>query len=102
MKRTITTFVAGLTLGLVIMSFVPKAQPNAGSMAIAAPVPAAMAAEPMNHCPNIHHAIEALEAAMNDMSKANHDFCGNKQDAMEKAGSALQSLRRAEDCDRCK
>lgn len=103
MKRTLIAFVAGLAVGLLTMHVVPKAPPTSGSMAIAASLPAGMAAPmPMNHCPNIQHAIEALNAAMRDMTKANHDYCGNKQAALDASGAAVQSLRRAQDCDRCK
>jgi hypothetical protein len=104
MKRTIITFTSVLAvLGFAILTMVPKAQLVSAAVPIAAAAPAGSAAPAaMNHCPNIHHAIEALQAAMNDMSKADHDFCGNKQDAMDAAGHALEALRKAEGCDRCR
>jgi hypothetical protein len=101
MKRTIIVFASGLVMGLAIMSVVPKAQPTPGSVAIAAPAPAAMAM-PMNHCPNIHHAVEALRAAEDDMTMANNDFCGHKEEAMSAAGHALEQLHLAEECNFCK
>jgi hypothetical protein len=104
MKRTIITFASGLAvLAFAILSTVPKAPLVSAAVPMAAAAPAGSAAPaPMNHCPNIHHAIEALQKAMDDMSKANHDYCGNKRDAMESAGHALAALRRAEACDRCR
>ncbi|MGA2985035.1 MAG: hypothetical protein ABSG32_14580 [Terriglobia bacterium] len=104
MKRAIITFTSLLAvLGFAILTMVPKAQLVSAAVTMAAAAPAGSAAPaPMNHCPNIHHAIEALQSAMNDMSKADHNYCGNKREAMEAAGHALAALRRAEECDRCR
>jgi hypothetical protein len=103
MKRTIIAFVSGLVLGMGILSMVPKAQHTSVGIAMAAPVPAGSAAPtPMNHCPNIHHAIDALQSAENDMSKADHDYCGHKQMAMRAASRAMEQLRLAESCDQCR
>ena len=53
-------------------------------------------------CPNIHRAVGALDAAMHDMEVAGHDFCGHKAEAMEATRHALEQLRKAEECDKCK
>jgi len=103
MKRSIITFASVLAvLGFVILTMVPKAQPVSAAAAMAAPVPAGLAVPVPVRCPNIHHAIEALQSAMHDMEKADHDFCGHKQEAMEAARNALEQLRKAEECDRCR
>lgn len=104
MKRTIITFAAVLAiLGFAILTMLPKAPAASGAVAMAAPVPAAlMAPMPMNHCPNIQHAIDAIQSAMNSMSKANHDYCGHKEEAIAAANHAVEQLRLAEDCDRCR
>jgi hypothetical protein len=81
----------------------PKTPSVSAGVALAAPVPAGLAVPvPTNHCPNIHHAIDAVQSALNDMSKANHDFCGHKEEAMRAASHALEQLRLAESCDRCR
>jgi hypothetical protein len=104
MKRTIITFASVLAaLAFAILATVPKAPLVSAAAPLAAAAPAGSAAPaPLGHCPNIHHAIEALQSALNDLSKADHDYCGNKRDAMESAGHALEALRRAEACDRCR
>jgi hypothetical protein len=103
MKRTIISFaLVSAILGFVILTMVPKAQPVSAAAAMAAPIPAALAVPLPPKCPNIHHAIEALQNAMHDMEKADHDFCGHKRDAMEATRNALEQLRRAEDCDQCR
>ena len=103
MKRNIIAIASLLAvLGFAIFTMGPKAQPISAAVAMAAPVPAGLAVPVPNHCPNIHHAVEALQSAMHDMEKADHDFCGHKQEAMEATGRALEQLRRAESCDRCR
>lgn len=103
MKRTIIAFTLGLILGMAILSMVQKAQTVSAGIAMAAPAPAGSATPaPMNHCPNIHHAIDALQSAENDMSKADHDYCGHKQMAMRAASRAMEQLRLAESCDQCR
>lgn len=57
---------------------------------------------PPGHCPRIHEAIHALEVAQQEMEHAGHDFCGHKVEAMEAAKHAMEQLRRAEECDRCR
>ncbi len=103
MKRTIITLTVVLAaLVLAILLSTPKAQILSSSTAIAAPVPAAMA-EPMPaNCPNIHEAIRTLEAAERDLREARHDFCGHKRDAMEATHHAIEQLRMAEGCDKCR
>jgi len=53
-------------------------------------------------CPNIHKAIGALEVAKGDLEHAAHDFCGHRAEAVEAVNRALEQLRRAEECDKCK
>jgi hypothetical protein len=76
-----------ITLLLGVMTLTP-------SMSIASP--------PRERCPNIDRAIRALEVAMHEMEVANHDFCGQKRDAMEATRVAIERLRRAKECDRCR
>jgi hypothetical protein len=103
MKRTIVAFTSGLVLGMAILSMVQKTQPVSAAIAMAAPIPAGSAAAmPMSHCPNIHHAIDALQKAEDDMTKAGHDFCGHKEMAIRATGRAMEQLRLAENCDQCK
>ena len=64
--------------------------------------PTIIAAPPAGHCPNIDKAIVALDAAMHDMEVANHDFCGHKAEAMEASRHAIEQLRKAQACARCK
>jgi hypothetical protein len=103
MKRTIiTTFVsvlAGLCLGIFVA---PKAQPVSAGVAIAAPVPAGMAVPVPARCPNIHEAVGALQSAESTLREARHDFCGHKADAMRTVHEAIEQLRAAEGCDRCR
>jgi hypothetical protein len=103
MKRTIVTLTVVLAaLVLAILLSTPKAQNFNSSTAIAAPAPAAMA-EPMPaNCPNIHEAIRALETAERDLREARHDFCGHKREAMEATHRAIEQLRAAEGCERCR
>ena len=103
MKRTLITITAALAiLGFAILFGAPKAQTFNSSAAIAAPVPAAMAVPMPDRCPNIHEAIHALESAERDLREARHDFCGHKRDAMEATHHAIEQLRMAEGCDRCR
>jgi hypothetical protein len=76
-----------VTLMLGLMTITP-------SMSIASP--------PRERCPNIDRAIHALEVAMHDMEVADHDFCGQKKEAMEATRAAIERLRRAKECDRCR
>ena len=54
------------------------------------------------NCPNIHKAIGALETALHDLETARHDFCGHREKAAEDTRRALEQLRAAEACDRCR
>jgi len=103
MKRTIITLTVVLAaLVLAILLSTPKAQNFNSSTAIAAPAPTAMA-EPMPaNCPNIHEAIRALEVADRDLREACHNFCGHKEEAMRRVHAAIEELRAAEGCDRCR
>jgi hypothetical protein len=76
-----------VTLMLGLMTITP-------SMSIASP--------PAERCPNIDRAIRALEVAMHDMEVANHDFCGQKKEAMEATRAAIERLRKAKECDKCR
>ena len=103
MKRTVITMTAALAvLILAILFGTPKAQNLNSSAAIAAPVPAALAVPMPNRCPSIHEAIHTLEAAERDLHEARHDFCGHKREAMEATHRAIEQLRMAEGCDRCR
>ena len=64
--------------------------------------PTMIAAPPAGRCPNIDRAIVALEAAMHDMQVAGHDFCGHKAEAMEASRHAIEQLRKAKECDKCR
>lgn len=64
--------------------------------------PSIIASPPPERCPNIDRAIKALDAAMHDMQVANHDFCGHKVEAMEATRHALEQLRKAKECDKCR
>ena len=55
-----------------------------------------------NHCPRIHEAVRALEAARQELQEAKHDFCGNRKNALRDTDAALRQLRAAEACDRCR
>ena len=103
MKRTIITMTAVLAvLGLAILFGAPKGQNFNSSAAIAAPAPVPAAVPMPNRCPNIHEALEALRSAEHEMREGRHDFCGHKVDAMRATHDAIEQLRLAEDCDRCR
>ena len=103
MKRAVITMTAALAvLILAILFGASKAQNFNSAAAIAAPVPAALAVPMPERCPNIHEAIRTLEAAERDMHEARHDFCGHKHEAMEATHRAIEQLRMAEGCDRCR
>jgi outer membrane protein TolC len=61
-----------------------------------------LAAPPPNRCPRIHAAVEALEAAKQELQEAKHDFCGNRKNALRDTDAALRQLRAAEACNACK
>ena len=103
MKRTIITLtvvLAALVLAILLGS--PKAQTFNSSAAIAAPAPAAMAVPVPNRCPNIHGAIEGLRSAEQELRDAGHNFCGHKVAAMRAVREAIEQLRLAEECDKCR
>jgi hypothetical protein len=103
MKRiliTLTVVLAALTLAILFGS--PKAQTFNASTAIAAPSPAPMAVPVPKRCPNIHGAIDALRSAEQELRDAGHDFCGHKVAAMGTIHRAIEDLRAAENCDRCR
>jgi len=102
MKRSIITLSVVLAaLVLAILLGTPKAQNLNTSAAIAAPAPAAMAV-PVPACPNIHEAREQLEQAEGTLRSAAHDFCGHKADAMRAVHNAIEQLRMAENCAKCR
>ncbi len=103
MKRSIITTTAVLAvLGLAILVGAPKGQNFNSATAIAAPAPTPMAV-PMPHaCPNIHGAIDALQQAEGELHSARHDFCGHKEAAMRTVHEAIEQLRQAENCQRCR
>jgi hypothetical protein len=45
--------------------------------------------------PKIHEAIDALEAAKNDMQHAAHDFGGHRVEALRACDEAIRQLRLA-------
>lgn len=99
MKRTVLTVLATLAFAVIAMQVLGlKVQPANDAMAIAAPVPAV----PMPECPNIHSAQEALRNAEGELRSARHDFCGHKADAMQAVHHAMEELRQAENCQRCR
>ena len=103
MKRTIVSaviLIAVFGLGMMIGGL--KSQSVTTGVAIAAPAPAAVAVPMPNRCPNIHEAVRALETAERDMREARHDFCGHKARAMEITHHAIEQLREAEGCDKCR
>jgi hypothetical protein len=103
MKRTIITLTVVLAaLVLAILLGTPKAPNFSSSTAIAGPVPVSMAVPMPRRCPNIHGAIAALQSAEQEMRDAGHDFCGHKEAAMRIVHQAIEQLRQAEDCDRCR
>lgn len=84
MKRI---FALAVVLGLLVFA----------ALVMAKPAPPMMA-----HCPRIHAAVHTLEDAMKELEAAGHDFCGHKVEAMEATRHALEQLRLAEQCDKCK
>ena len=103
MKRTIITLnvvFAALVLAILLMG--PRAQILNSSAAIAAPAPTPMAVPVPARCPNIHSAIGTLQSAETELREARHDFCGHKVEAMRTVHEAIEQLRQAEGCDRCR
>jgi len=103
MKRTIITLTVVLAaLLMAILLGTPKSQSFNSSSAIAAPAPAPMAVPMPNRCPHIHDAAGALQSAEEELRTGAHDFCGHKVAAMRAVHEALEQLRAAEGCDRCR
>ena len=103
MKRTIITLAVVLAaLVLAILLGTPKAQNFNSSAAIAAPTPTPMAVPMPNRCPNIHGAIESLRSAEQELRAGAHDFCGHKAEAMRTVHEAIEQLRAAEGCAKCR
>jgi hypothetical protein len=103
MKRTIITLTVVLAaLCLAILFGTPKAHTFNSSAAIAAPAPIAAAVPMPNRCPRIHEAIEHLRGTEQELREAAHDFCGHKADAMRIIHEAIEQLRQAESCDKCR
>ena len=103
MKRTLLSVVVlSVVFGLGMLVGNLKSHPAAETVALAAPAPAALAVPLPPRCPSVHEAIEALESAERDMREANHDFCGHKHEAMEITHHAIDQLRQAENCARCR
>jgi hypothetical protein len=103
MRRTIVTLTiaaAAFTLGILFGS--PKVHTFSSSTAIASPAPAPMAEPLPTRCPMIHEARARLEEAERELREARHDFCGHKVEAMRVVHGAIEQLRAAEDCDRCR
>ena len=103
MKRTIITLnIVFAVLVLAIQLGSQKTQNFNSSAAIAAPAPVPMAVPIPARCPNIHGAIEGLRSAEQELRDAGHDFCGRKAEAMRTIHAAIEQLRAAEGCDRCR
>ena len=103
MKRTILAVITLLTVfALGMLTGVPRGHSVGEAPALAAPAPATLAVPERYRCPAIHEAVHALEVAMHDMEVAGHDFCGKKREAMESTRRAINHLRAAENCDRCR
>jgi hypothetical protein len=103
MKRTIITLtlvVAAFVLAILLGS--PKAHTFSSATAIAAPAPAPFAEPLPARCPRIHEARARLEEAEQELREGAHDFCGHKVDAMRAVHAAIEQLRMAENCDRCR
>lgn len=97
-----TKILLAIAFLLVLIGVAPVMVPAGSPAPTPAFTPAAMVPMPPARCPRIHEAAEALESAIQDMQSAAHDFCGHRREAMEAAHHALQELRRAENCDRCR
>lgn len=103
MKRTIVTSAVVLAaLALAILLGTPKAQTFSSATASAAPAPVAMAVPVPARCPRIHASIDALQSTEQELREAGHDFCGHKVAAMKSVHDAIEQLRMAEGCDRCR
>ncbi len=103
MKRTIITLnIVFAALVLAIQLGNQKAQNFNSSAAIAAPAPIPMAVPIPARCPNIHGAIDGLRSSEQELRDAGHDFCGHKAAAMRAVHEAIEQLRQAENCDRCR
>lgn len=97
-----TKTLCAVVLLLALVGIVPTIVPARAPAPAPVPMSGAMVPVPPAHCPRIHEAAGALEAAIHDLESAGHDFCGHKKDALEASHRALEQLRRAEDCDRCR
>ena len=103
MKRTIITLtIVNVALVLAVLFGAPKAQTFNSSAAIAAPAPAPMAVPVPARCANIHGAIDGLRSAEQELRDGAHDFCGHKVAAMEAVHHAIEQLRAAENCAKCR
>ena len=103
MKRTLITLtIVNVALLLAIVISAPRTPSFTSTVAIAAPAPAPAMVPVPARCPNIHEAIGRLEEAERELREARHDFCGHKRDAMEITHRAIEQLRQAEGCDRCR
>jgi hypothetical protein len=100
MKRTIITLNIVFAALVLAIQLTPKVQSYNSATAIAAPAPVAPAVAP--HCPNIHGAIESLRSADQELREGAHDFCGHKEAAMRTVHEAIEQLRAAEGCAKCR
>jgi hypothetical protein len=102
MKRTIITInLVWASIVVAILLGMPKAQTLNSSAAFAAPAPVPMVVPVPARCPNIHAALEALEAASRELKDARHDFCGHRKDALLGVNHAQVQLHHAEECEKC-
>ncbi len=100
MKRTIITLNIVFAALVLAIQLTPRMQSVNTSTAIAAPAPMAPAVAP--NCPNIHGAIDSLKSAEQEMHDAAHDFCGHKAAAERTVHDAIEQLRQAENCAKCR
>lgn len=103
MKKTFVILAAmSLVFVLGLMVGGSRLQPVGAVTAVAAPVAAPLAVPVPPRCPNVHEAIRALEIAHHDLEEASHNYCGHKGEAMRAVHVAIEQLRMAENCDRCR
>jgi hypothetical protein len=94
MKKYLMAVLASLTL-MGAMFATPVMAQNSGAQK-----PNRPARKRPEHHPLIRRAINALNAAKDDLEDASHDFCGHRDEAREAANNALHQLQLALGADR--
>jgi len=95
----LTLLIGLMTIATTFTVAAPPLKPAAKAAPVAQPAAAVLPVLHEHH-PAIHHAIEALEAAKNELNHAKHDFGGHRVEAIEAIDRALHQLREAERFDR--